>query len=51
MGIGQLREKFGRYLCDVFYKPKEEDPVVVLTDGVYLNQELLDKKLAGVYDG
>ena len=42
-------EKFGRYLCDLFYKSKEEDPEVVVNEGIYLNQELLDKGMAGRY--
>ena len=43
------RDKFGRYLMDVYYKKDEHDPNIVLKNGNYLNQELLDKGFAEVY--
>lgn len=39
-------EKYGRYLVDVFYLPGEEDAIKVAAEGIYLNQELLDNRLA-----
>lgn len=32
----------GRFVADVFYKPGVEDPELIVKDGNYLNQELLD---------
>ena len=43
--------KFGRYIADVFYLPGESDPAIVLRQGVYLNRELLKKRLATRYPG
>ena len=43
------RDKFDRYLMDVYYKPNEQDPYKVLEEGIFLNQELLNKNLAGIY--
>jgi len=40
------RDKYDRYLVDLFYLEKEEDPSVVLEKGSFLNQELLDNGLA-----
>lgn len=40
---------FDRYLVDVFYTPGEEDCYKVASDGVYLNQELIDKGLADLW--
>ncbi len=37
------RDKFDRYLADIFYLPDEEDFLVVTEKGKYLNQELADK--------
>ena len=42
-------DKFDRYLADVFYKAGEKDPAVVAKEGTYLNQELLDERLAVKY--
>jgi endonuclease YncB( thermonuclease family) len=42
-------DKYDRYLVDVFYLPKEQDPAVVVAQGKYLNQELLDRGLAKVW--
>ncbi len=44
------RDKFGRYLMDVYYLKDEHDPNIVLKNGSYLNQELLDNGLATVYE-
>jgi len=40
------RDKFTRYLADVFYNKKESDFPALIQSGKYLNQELLDKGLA-----
>ena len=40
------RDKYDRYLMDIFYLGGEPDPQVVLEKGNFLNQELLDKGLA-----
>jgi len=40
------RDKYDRYLSDVFYLKGETDPLVVLGKGGFLNQELLDAGLA-----
>ncbi len=37
---------FGRDISDVFYLPGEKDPATVAAKGRFLNQELLDKRLA-----
>jgi len=37
------RDKFDRYLADIFYLSDEEDFLVVTDKGKYLNQELADK--------
>lgn len=42
-------DKYDRYLTDVFYAKGEKDPLLVAEKGVYLNQELLDERLARVY--
>lgn len=44
------KEKFGRYLTDIFYLHGEDDPNVVMEQGNFLNQELLDKNLAMLYE-
>lgn len=44
-------DKFDRYLADVFYLPSEEDETKVATEGKFLNQELLDNRLAGEWKG
>ena len=38
-----------RYIADVFYLPGESDPQVVLRNGVFLNRELLEERLATRY--
>ena len=40
------RDKYGRYLADIFYLKGEEDPQSVLNKGLFLNQRLLDEGLA-----
>jgi endonuclease YncB( thermonuclease family) len=40
------RDKFGRYLTDLFYLENEPDPEEALQKGIFLNQELLDRGLA-----
>ena len=42
-------DKYGRYLADLYYLPKESDPQTVAQEGRFLNQELLDEGLAGKY--
>ena len=39
-------DKYKRMLVDVFYKEGEKDPAKVAAQGIYLNQELLDNRLA-----
>ncbi len=39
-------DKFGRYLTDLFYLKMEENPEKILAEGVFLNQELLEKGFA-----
>jgi endonuclease YncB( thermonuclease family) len=36
-------DPYGRFVADVFYQEEVEDAAVIIADGVYLNQELLDK--------
>jgi len=40
------RDKYDRYLMDIFYLKDEADPKVVLDKGAFLNQVLLDAGLA-----
>jgi len=42
-------DKYNRYLTDLFYRPGESDPAVIAAQGRYLNQELVDEKLAKIY--
>ncbi len=44
------RGKFDRFLCDIFYMKDELDPQVILEKGGFLNQKLLDKGLAKIFD-
>ncbi len=39
-------DKYDRYLTDIFYLPHIKDVDAVVREGRYLNQELLDQKLA-----
>ena len=43
------RDKFTRYLADIFYKKRETDFYNVIENGKFLNQELLDNDLAVKY--
>lgn len=43
-------DKFDRYLVDVFYLIGEKDPAKVAAEGIYLNQELLDHRLAVAWE-
>ena len=39
-------DKYSRYLADIFYLPGETDPHKIIEEGIFLNQQLLDKGLA-----
>ncbi len=39
-------DNYGRFLVDLKYLPGESDPVVVRTNGTYLNRQLLTQRLA-----
>ena len=39
-------DKYARYLADVFYHPDSTDPNAIYAQGIYLNQQLLNKGLA-----
>jgi endonuclease YncB( thermonuclease family) len=43
-------DKFDRYLADIFCLPGANDPVIVASEGTYLNQELLNEHLAVAYE-
>ena len=43
------RDKFTRYIADIFYDKKETDLANLIQNGKFLNQELLDKNLAVKY--
>ncbi len=43
------RDKFTRYLADIFYKKGEKDFLNLVDNGKHLNQELLDERLAVRY--
>ena len=43
------RDLYGRYLADLFYLPGTDDPNEVLTEGIFLNRQLLDEGLAEPY--
>lgn len=44
------KDKYGRFLADVYYSKKEEDPEKVAANGTLLNQQLLDVGLAVYLD-
>jgi hypothetical protein len=44
-------EKFGRYLADIFYMKGEPDPARVAQHGIFLNQDLLERHYANLYQG
>ena len=39
-------DKYARYLADVFYLPDNTKPKAIYAQGIYLNQQLIDKGLA-----
>ena len=39
-------DKYARYLVDIFYLPDSTNPKAIYAQGIYLNQQLLDKGLA-----
>jgi endonuclease YncB( thermonuclease family) len=39
-------DKYARYLADVFYLPDSTNPKAIYAQGIYLNQQLIDKGLA-----
>lgn len=39
-------DKYARYLADIFYLPGEKDPQRIISEGIFLNQQLLDNGLA-----
>ena len=39
-------DKYTRYLADVFYLPDSTNPKAIYAQGIYLNQQLIDKGLA-----
>ena len=39
-------DKYARYLADIFYLPGSTNAKTTYTQGIYLNQQLLDKGLA-----
>ncbi len=43
------RDKFTRYLADIFYKKRETDLYNIIENGKHLNQELLNEELAVKY--
>jgi len=43
------RDKYSRYLADIFYNKDENDFLTALDKSTLLNQQLLDKKLAVKY--
>ncbi len=43
------RDKFTRYLADIFYKKSEKDFLNLVNNGKHLNQELLNEELAVKY--
>lgn len=43
-------DKYGRYLVDLYYRKQHtNDPAVIAKEGLFLNQELLDRGLAKLY--
>ena len=39
-------DKYARYLVDIFYLPDSTNPKAIYAQGIYLNQQLIDKGLA-----
>ena len=47
IGIKTYRaDKYSRYLADVFYLPGEKNPQTIISEGIFLNQQLIDNGLA-----
>ncbi len=46
---GDAREKFGRWLVDIFALPGCDDVMRIAEEGTYVNQLMLDEGLAGIY--
>ena len=44
-------DNFGRYLADLRYLPGQPDPEIVRAQGIYLNRQLLDERLARPFSG
>ena len=44
------RDKFDRYLTDIFYDANETDLEALILNGTFLNQEMLDKSHAVRYE-
>ncbi len=44
-------DTYGRFVADVFFLKDAQDPQEIIKNGTYLNQDLLDEGLAGVYQG
>lgn len=44
-------DKYARYLADIFYLPESTNAGRVYAQGIYLNQQLLDKGLAQAWKG
>ncbi|NQV32763.1 MAG: thermonuclease family protein, partial [Phycisphaeraceae bacterium] len=42
-------DKYARYLADIFYLPDSANPKAIYAQGIYLNQQLLDKGLAQLW--
>lgn len=42
-------DMYGRYIGDIFYLPGETDRDMILQQGIYLNNELVERRLAGRY--
>ena len=40
---------YGRYIADIFFDPKEQDPHKVAKNGIYLNQLLIDQNIVQPY--
>ncbi len=45
----ERKDLHARYLADVFYLPDRTDAAKVAAEGIFLNQELLDERLAVAY--
>jgi micrococcal nuclease len=43
------RDKYNRFLADIYYNKEENDIKKLAEEGMYLNQEMLDNELAVIY--